>query len=176
MYLDQKHKLAWIYLVVSSSLWRYDDGNDDSVETQRTSENFDDEHLHESSLLSSIGEGSRGTNDSDAHAASKVAESSGSSSGENSVSALLCLMENCLVGVNPEVGSLELIPSPVLWFSRQKNGNNNTINSNGLTENNPKIKLIKKKVLTYDTIFYAVILGVLIEEPTILDPEVKMPL
>ena len=85
-------------------------------------------------------------------------------------------MENCLVGVNPEVGSLELIPSPVLWFSRQKNGNNNTINSNGLTENNPKIKLIKKKVLTYDTIFYAVILGVLIEEPTILDPEVKMPL
>ena len=29
---------------------------------------------------------------------------------------------------------------------------------------------------TYDTIFYAVILGVLMEEPTILDPELKIPL
>ena len=30
--------------------------------------------------------------------------------------------------------------------------------------------------MTYETIFYAVILGVLIDEPTILDPEVNIPL
>ena len=70
--------------------------------------------------------------------------------------------------------SSSLIEFPLLWLSVKQNGNDDTVNSDSFTENNPKKLFVNKS--TYDMRFYEVILGVLIDEPMILLPEIRIPL
>ena len=70
--------------------------------------------------------------------------------------------------------SSSLIEFPLLWLSVKQNGNDDTVNSDSFTENNPTKLFVNKS--TYDMRFYEVILGVLIDEPMILLPEIRIPL
>ena len=63
---------------------------------------------------------------------------------------------------------------PGVWLAHEQNGGDDSVNSDGLAENDPMSLVIFKQ--TYEMIFCAVILGVLIDEPRIEAPEMRIPL
>ena len=106
-----------------------DDGNDNSEETKGTTEDLDDQHLHERSLVLSIQYSSVGSDGSNASSGSDVRQSHHHASGEDLVALLLSGDEFAFV--------LSLvIVSERLSFLAEEDGHNNTVNSAGLAEDN----------------------------------------
>ena len=118
-------------------LVRHHDGHDHSVETESCCENFDDEHFHESSFGLGVHDGSRRADDSCGQPASQVAESRHEASGEKLVALPLGLMEHGISDdVDIEAWLLDFhVVLPALGFGLQENGDDHTVDGNGLTEN-----------------------------------------
>ena len=116
--------------MLSSRLVGHDDCDDDTIETQGTSENLDDQHLHEWTSLLGVEDSGVWTNNSDADATGEVSKSNHWAGSEKLVSRSLSLVElsNWSIGI--------LVVLPWLWLGTEENSHNNSVNGDGLAEDN----------------------------------------
>ena len=115
-----------------------DDGDDDSVEAEGATKDLHDQHLHKGSSLGRVGESSASTNNTNAGTAWKVGETSEEPGEEDGESLLLSVVEDSLISILEE--NVVLIPLPLLWFILEEDWNNNSVDGNSFTEDNPKKK------------------------------------
>ena len=123
--------IFWAYL--SSGIAGNDNGHNHTVKTEGASKNFDDKHLHEGALLLGVDDGSTGSDDADAEAAHQVREAHHEAGGEDHEALPLSIVEQFL-GSKRSIGGELLIPLPRLGFSLHEDSNNNSVNGNGLAE------------------------------------------
>lgn len=133
------HKIS-LRLHARSSILNNNDADDNTVETKGTSEDFNDEHFHESSSLLRVNKGSSRSNDADGETTSEIGQTDNAASAEHGISFSLGIVEWSERRVFSLISCRQLIPAPVLWPVNHQDTNDYSINSDSLAEDNTEWK------------------------------------